>query len=658
MSLELFDPELRASLARHLAPVQARLDELARKERSRRLALAAGSWIGALALALAVACLIDDRFDRNGETPPLIFWFLRLAQVALAFWLGYRWVVQPLSQPIAQARLAVSVEGAVGGMDHELVTALEYLQGAPPKAHAAFLEEIASKSASRSLESNWQGVLPSGRVRKGILWAVLGLAPIGLMIGWHPSWALALLARQFGFDKTIPRQARLLLPDSLMLPEAEEGIVEVGLEPFDPGGMGRVVHKGRDGTVREWTLEEAAQEGQARTLRISAEVGSGKIQAFLGSYRSEKMDLTRVSRPVLTVKSSGVELPAWVGKRADGTPWPGSADAGDLGGWNGSAATLVLESSVPLKEARLRIVHVDKSGSQETEGEAGAEKPAASSTGSTLPAAREIPLELNPEGTRLEAHFTLMEGDRLWQAEAISQDNLATRTPLRRVIDVWQPVAPRVELLPELMIPTTAGALFAGRNKGTALRHALEENEVEGIPVPLGGRFRVAYAVSSRAGLSQVRMVYRVNGATQWRTLPLPEVEGKATEGEFFRDLGVFAKTPEDAEVPFFPLSAADAMLSPGRLEGGGRFDFRIAPLKDLKPGDRIEFAIEAEDRRQPPLVGRSVTRVKDVVNLEDFLAWWSRKEREQEKLRELRLRQGKVFEGYLRGSRPAPPDR
>jgi hypothetical protein len=44
---------------------------------------------------------------------------------------------------------------------------------------------------------------------------------------------------------------------------------------------------------------------------------------------------------------------------------------------------------------------------------------------------------------------------------------------------------------------------------------------------------------------------------------------------------------------------------------------------------------------------------VKEVVTLDDYLGWLARREREQERMRELRIRQAEVFEGLLPGSMP-----
>ncbi len=51
--------------------------------------------------------------------------------------------------------------------------------------------------------------------------------------------------------------------------------------------------------------------------------------------------------------------------------------------------------------------------------------------------------------------------------------------------------------------------------------------------------------------------------------------------------------------------------------------------------------------------MGRSSSRVKDVVVIDDYLGWLARREREQERLRELRTRQTAVFEGLLPGTIP-----
>ena len=65
---------------------------------------------------------------------------------------------------------------------------------------------------------------------------------------------------------------------------------------------------------------------------------------------------------------------------------------------------------------------------------------------------------------------------------------------------------------------------------------------------------------------------------------------------------------------------------------------------------------MEASDLRpEDPLVGQSEIRVKEVVGVEELLAWWRRKEKETEKLMELKNRQGQVFDGFMPLKRNIP---
>ena len=636
-------PETQAELARLVAPIRARLAVLARKERIQRVAAGIGKWLAVMGLVLVLCCLLDEAIDRQGGTPIWLRLFMSFGQVALGLVLGWRWLVRPTREPLTLARLALSVEAVSDGLDHELVTALDYLQGDGVIAHDGLVAEVARRGAKLAESASWEKALPPGRSGKALLRAVGGLAPLIILLIVAPVWMISLLQRQLGLDIDIPRNIQVTLAGPIVLAEGEEGqvtaLVRLGQgDPHTEGLVGKLVYRGQDGSRRELSFYEPAHEvfrSNQWVAEIPADLPGGKIQAFFGSARSEKVDLVRLVRPTLTVGSAKVDLPSWVGKRPDGSPWPGTADAGDLGGWVGSTATLCIVSSTPLLSLAFKRIS-GEGDAQVTE---------------------VIPATLNPGDTTAQVNLVLGVGDRLWQAEAVSVDGLSSRNPLRRRVEVWQEIPPQVELLSELMIPDTAGALLLGKNKTTALRQALEEHEVDGVPVPIGGRFRVAYTATSRAGIASARMVYRVNGQ-DWKSFPLPMVPGTGAEGAFIPELGVFEKTPEEGEVTFHPVKATDPNTSPGGNEAGGRIDFRVAPIQGLRPGDRIEYAIEVTDRHPTGHIGRSPSRVKDAVGLEEFLAWWSRREREQEKLRDLRLRQGAVFEGFFPGSTPSPQKR
>ncbi len=633
-------PETQAELARLVAPIRARLALLARQERLQRVAAGIGKWLAVMGLLLVLCCLLDEVIDRQGGTPIWFRLFMSIGQVGFGLFLGWLWLVRPILEKLTLARLALSVESVTDGLDHELVTALDYLQGEGVMAHDGLVAEVARRGAKLAERASFEKALPTGRSSKALFRALAGLAPLILLLIVAPVWMLALLQRQLGLDIAIPRSIQVTLVGPIVLPEGEEGqvtaVVKLGQgDPNTEGMVGKLVYRGKDGSRRELPFFVPAQSvyrSNEWIASIPADLSSGKVQAFFGSARSEKVDLVRLVRPILTVGAAKVDLPSWVGKRPDGSPWPGHAEAGDLGGWVGSTATISLVASTPLLSLEFKRI---------------------SGEGSTQ-VTEVIPVNIHPGESTAHISLALGVGDKLWQAEAVSVDGLASRNPLRRRVEVWQEIPPQVELLSELMIPDTAGSLLLGKNKTTALRQALEEHEVDGVPVPIGGRFRVAYSATSRAGIASARMVYRVN-SQDWKTFPLPLVPGSGTEGAFIPELGVFEKTPEEGEVTFHPVKAADPNLSPGGNEAGGRIDFRVAPIQGLRPGDRIEYAIEVTDRHPTGLVGRSPSRFKDAVGLEDFLAWWSRREREQEKLRDLRLRQGAVFEGYFPRSTPSP---
>ena len=632
-------PELPAELKPLLGPLRLRLDALARKERARRVLLGLGKWILVLGMVVLVSCLLDDWLDRLGGTPGWVRILLNLSQIGLGIWLGWRWIYRPASGLPSIAELAVSVESISGTLDHELVTALDYLEGQGVHAHGALVADVARRGVELSQGAHWEKALPGGRTQKGILLAAAGLLPVLVLFVLYPSWMIALLGRQLGFDLGIPRGILIALAGPVILPEGEEAKVGVRVrfdsaaaKPENP--IGSLVYRGMDGSRRELLLGESPVE-DTWIAEVPGDLGAGRLQAFLGSSRSDKVDLVRVARPVLSIRAAKVDLPAWVGKRPDGSPWPGSAEAGDLAGWVGSTATIEIASSAPLVSMAFRRIS-GEGESQKTE---------------------IIPVPLEPGSQQAQVKIVLGPEDRLWQAEAVSVDGLGTRSPLRRRVEIWAEVPPRVELLSELMLPGAPSGILVGKNKTAALRQALEEHEVDGVPVPVGGRFRVGWNASSRSGIQSARMVYRVN-AGDWKTFPLPLVMPKEKDGAFLPEFGVFEQTSEDGEVTFHPVAATDPNLSPGGTEAGGRFDFRVGPIQGLRPGDRIEYAIEVVDRHPSGMVGRSPSRVKDVVGLEDFLGWWARREKEQEKLRDLRLRQGAVFEGFLPGSTNTPPKR
>src|SRR5439155_9729634 len=113
---------------------------------------------------------------------------------------------------------------------------------------------------------------------------------------------------------------------------------------------------------------------------------------------------------------------------------------------------------------------------------------------------------------------------------------------------------------------------------------------------------------------------------------------------------GVFQNIRDDddkAQIDFHAVEPPPELRDtvPGRREGGGRFDFQTGKIPGLKLGDKIEFYVEVLDNRAEHLVGRSESRVKEVVSAAQLLAWFKAKRQESEKLRDLEKRQSGVFD-------------
>ena len=60
---------------------------------------------------------------------------------------------------------------------------------------------------------------------------------------------------------------------------------------------------------------------------------------------------------------------------------------------------------------------------------------------------------------------------------------------------------------------------------------------------------------------------------------------------------GAFVNSKRGDQVQFYAVLSADPDQVPGRLEGGGRFDFQTRSLTDLKVGDQLEYYVEVSNR-------------------------------------------------------------
>ncbi len=320
-----------------------------------------------------------------------------------------------------------------------------------------------------------------------------------------------------------------------------------------------------------------------------------------------------------------VLLPNYCGLRSDGTRYVDVTQKdtkGEVVGMSGSMAVVVIKTSKPLKKATLELLGPSQPGAPEQ-----------------VLSVRDM--EVDESGKTAIGQFDLEAEQTAYRIVVWDTFGFASHVIPRRGITLLPDEPPLVTLLPER---------FGGSS---------DDNEVEGIPIPIGAggrpdRFRVAYQAHSPAGLYAARFRYRLNDAKDFAILPLTEYKSSPEVGPFDLNRGVFKNILDEddrTQVDFHAMDVTEAEMDkvPPRLHGGGRFDFETAKIPGIKVGDKIEFYVEVLDTRSGHLIGRSESRLKDIVTFDQFQAWRIQREREKEKLEELAKRDREAFD------KPAP---
>src|SRR5262249_25528715 len=130
--------------------------------------------------------------------------------------------------------------------------------------------------------------------------------------------------------------------------------------------------------------------------------------------------------------------------------------------------------------------------------------------------------------------FALRPGDAAYRLLVWDEDDFANVPPPQRSIRIVPQDPPTVALLREEFPPSN----------DPSARPFAEDFEVDGMPVPVGGRMRIAYSCSGAYGIGRAQLVYRVLRKSQadedqqpkgsrWVTLPLVEVASTDKAGPF-----------------------------------------------------------------------------------------------------------------------------
>jgi hypothetical protein len=226
--------------------------------------------------------------------------------------------------------------------------------------------------------------------------------------------------------------------------------------------------------------------------------------------------------------------------------------------------------------------------------------------------------------------------------EVTDHNGFANAYPPRRGIAIAADEPPRVQLLAEVLKdPTDPGPL--------------DDYDVTGMPLVIGGQVQIGYAARSPLGIRKTQIQYRVNEG-EWTILPLKDtIADKIKLGKFVPELGVFEGSGAFGVVECFQIPSNDAESTPDGLEAGGRTNFQTATLtkqgpdgktRKLEIGDRVEFFVEVFDRNpaENRVGGRSESRIKTVVTPSQLDEWNRQRVQTAEKLRFLEERQRGLF--------------
>ena len=330
----------------------------------------------------------------------------------------------------------------------------------------------------------------------------------------------------------------------------------------------------------------------------------------------------------------------------------GSIERQEYQGIRGSRARVRIFAQKPIAEAKLLLCRIDDKGEEVVfdEKEMKILPMAAGADG------------VNKYPAESADYFDLLlgrTGKMLSSYKVAVKDNFgfASAENPRGTIEITQPEYPFVKLLPE---------------NWTKRGEAKNEDEIlEGIPVPLGGKFMVEYLCRSDIGIctsyrrktennrliEPAWFVYQISdGPVNY--LPLKEVPETDKTGRYDVSNATFANLPYQAQtlndqVPF-TARTSDKPGSLPRSEGGGFFEINTDELrkkdadgKDVKLAlnDRIEFWIEVYDcdpkaGREP---GKSEHRVKTIRTPEEVSEIANNAHKEREAIQELAKRQQQI---------------
>lgn len=576
---------------------------------------------------VALACGIDNLLDLGSwdGTPFWVRLLMTVVQVGVyggAVFFAIRSVKAP-----SLVALASRAEAEFSEYDHRLVTALQLNR--PDARTAGMSGQLISALTDEALDMTARRKLASLADPKRPLWAGVMLMPVLLILlvtfGLFPQTAAALLQRQLLLPVDIPRNVKLEnvsvgpfpAGDPMQLrvkvtgPVKETAVGEVRVTPeggerkfhlwYASGGDGVKFFHTTDFTARYPLKYAGPAEGGTGSIfvadlpaatepfRFAAKIGDGRMKP--------EAELRYEPRPVVTKVDAWVIAPVYVdpeGKRRFET----TAKQGEVVCHPDCSVRVRAEFSKPVKKAEAVLAGTRKG--EPKEGEVAPPQPVKFDV--------RVPLDLDADRTAGTATFTIPPGVNGYRIETTDDFDLNNLTPPRRGISVLPDRPPTVVLNDEL--------LMAGSDTGP-----VDDYEVRGIPLILGGQIQIGYQARSSLGVARAAIIYRVNDGpwTQFNLKPVTVDPEKV--GRFRPELGVFETYDEVKNNEFYPLPANDPDAEPGGLVAGGRYNFLTAALvktskegavSKLAVGDRVEFRVVVYDRKHEA-VGRALALLSEL---------------------------------------------
>lgn len=582
--------------------------------------------VAVVMLGLLVSCTIDWTIDRYRDTPFLLRFALTTAQFILFGFVSYFFLIK-LGVPSLDD-LAGRAEEHVHEFDHRLVTALQLNRPTAKtdgmsreliRAVTTEAEALAARHHLSKYAEHWRAK-----------YATAVLAPITIIAAalfyFHGPLVRALLARQCLLPVEIPRFVALEPDTPELWPSGDEVVVRFkATGQYSPDAVGSIRVKPEGQPSEDYPLRFLSHSGDDSALFTATVPPSSSPFSFRGwlqDGRSRHSGHVRFeARPVVERIEAHVILPDYVGKTPEGKSYARFMQQGEVVAMADSQVHISIASSKPLATAHIVVFGRDAE-SKEVD-------------------VKRIPMKIQSE-TTAEATFTLPPRPTAYRIEVTDRNGFANANPPRRGITLAPDDPPRVQLLAEVLKdPKDAGPL--------------DDYDVTGMPLVLGGQVQIGYSARSPLGIQKARIVYRVNEG-EWTYLPLKiTVADPQKLGRFVPDLGVFENSGPFGAVEFYPIPSKDIEVEPAGLEAGGRYNFQTAALnkigadgklKKLDLGDRVEFYVEAFDRNpaEGRPGGRSESRIKSVVSQAQLDDWNRQRVQTAERLRTIEERQRGIF--------------